>query len=99
MRSFFQNGGIWLKKTIGSSLVHAFLVGTAAGAMLLAWCFQWTARLGTSLAVTSALGLAILVGIELGFRPFRSARPSRTICWTIVLALALLAGWTVGFPS
>ena len=98
MGRFFRFGGDALKKTIGSTQLHALAIGAAAGAMLLAWSFQWIGRLGSSLAVTSALSLAILVGIEVGFRPFQSVRPAKTVAWTVLGCLLFLSLWTVAFP-
>ncbi len=98
MRRFFQSASHRLKKTCLSPRTHVLSVGATAGAMLLAWCFQWTARLGTSLAVVSALSLAILVGIEQSFRPLKRPYTSKTLLCTILAALAVLATWTVSLP-
>ncbi len=89
-RSGFLNG-------ISSPRMQAAVCGLAAGFVVLAWCFEWTAQFGTSLPAVSALVLAMLLALELGWRPLKSGNASRSL-GTALGWQGFLAAWTLAFP-
>ncbi len=74
------------------------VLGVSAGCLVLAWCFEWTAQFGTSLPAESGLALAILLGLELGWRPLLTSTTHKAWLWTVWGLQAFLTAWTLGFP-
>lgn len=87
-----------LLRTLVSFRLQVLCLGLSAGAMVLAWCFQWTAWFGTSLPVVSALGLAFLLGLELGWRPLATQQSPKNRTRNALACQAFLLVWSLGFP-
>lgn len=87
-----------LLRALVSFRLQVLCLGLSIGAMVLAWCFQWTAWFGTSLPVISALTLAFLLGLELGWRPLTDHQPGKIAPRKALFCQVFLLLWSLGFP-
>ncbi|MCA9073202.1 MAG: hypothetical protein KDA84_29970, partial [Planctomycetaceae bacterium] len=98
MHQFFKVSTQRLGKALISFRLQVFSLGLSIGAMVLAWCFQWTAWFGTSLPVVSALVLAFLLGVELAWRPLAGDKSRKAQDGASLLCQMFLVIWSIGFP-